>query len=103
MIDFKCEGPDIQRASFGGAVDDLAAEVCLEIALMYGALKSRDEDLANEFKLRISLAFIADEARSHIFSSEVYNAVKGSGSQEIVIDRGELERQLQELLKNEGQ
>lgn len=106
MIDFKCNGGELSRAMFGGGVDDMCAEIAVQLGLIYGALKNRDEDAANEFKRNMILTIVDADVQKKVFSDELYKAVTSAGGGVVSVEvngNEEFLKQLQELMKNESE
>lgn len=79
MIKFEfCKG-EVLSAVFSGKINEMLADLCVEITLMYGALKNQNAEAANEFKRNLSLAIIDEEMRNRIFSSDLYDSMLRSG------------------------
>ena len=102
MIVFEHNDGELRKAVFGGTIGDLCADLCLEISLIYGAMKRKDKGLADEFERNLSMLFVDRGLRDAVFNTELYDAISNSkeyASGGIVIgDEKEFKRQLRELL-----
>lgn len=102
MINFECSESNLKRAIFGGDITTITAEVDMMISLIYGGIKSENEDAAQAFKMGLIMSLIDGDASAQIFSSELYDATVGSknfiaGSLSIS-DIDELVKQLKEIM-----
>lgn len=105
MIMFEHVDGNLRKAMFGGDIPTLCADLCLEVTLIYGAMKKKNEDAAKEFKKCLLSSFFDDDVASKVFSTEVYDMISDSGAYaigEVGIDAEEFMRQLKELMDSEN-
>lgn len=104
MIKFDHNNGDLRYAVFGGNLTDLVADLCLEMTLIYGAMKSHNDGLAAEFKRNMLMCMIDPDIADKVFSTEIYDQISKDTGHYFstgtisVGDREEFEKQLKELL-----
>lgn len=102
MIKFEHNNGELKSAVFGGNVSELCADLCVEIALVYGAIRGQDEEAAKEFKRNMVASMVVQDLADAIFNDDLYKSMKASERYAVgsvsIGDRAEFERQLKELL-----
>lgn len=105
MIKFDHNNGDLRCAVFGGTINDMVADLCLEMSLIYGAMKNQSEDAARKFRRNIMMVFCDEELSKTIFSDGIYKAIAGdehyTSGQIEVKDSAEFEKQLRQILEEE--
>ena len=102
MIKFEHDSGDLKCAIFGGSISDLSADLCLEMSLIYGAIRKQSKGAAEEFRKNMLIAMADHEIADKIFSTELYDDITKSDSHLVgnvaISDKEEFARQLKELL-----
>lgn len=102
MIKFETNRENVKCAMFGGNLDDVLAELCLEISILYGGIASQSKKAAKEFKTKLVMSMIDSDISDTIFSTDVIEALKGSGyhicGSVSLGDSEEILKQLKEIL-----
>ena len=102
MIKFEHDSGDLKCAIFGGSVADLSADLCVEISLIYGAIRNQSEEAAKEFRRNMLISMADRDISERIFSMELYDGIKEAGNHLVgnvsIPDKEEFDRQLKELL-----
>lgn len=99
MIDFKVNGGDLSKAVFGGSVEDLSAEICMMISMLYGALCESDKDGAKQFHRNMIACVTDPEISAKVFSDELVKSIKDSGGAEIKSEKIDKEEIIKQAIK----
>lgn len=96
MLDVKMGEGAVRRAVFSGTVDEIAADVSMEISLIYGALLKHSAKEAELFKGCIEMLVKDSRMSDFIFSSRCHDSLikDGADFNAITINKDELLRQM---------
>lgn len=80
MIKFEHKSGDLQTAVFSGSIEELCADIALQLSLIYGGMVERDKDAAKQFQRNIQMMILDPDITKEIFSDKLYDGIKESGA-----------------------
>ena len=108
MIEFKCNKENVSRAVFAGTPNEIAAELMVQIGLVYSAIYQTNEKAAIDFQRGFILSLLDPDIQKHLFNADLLKEVLNptEDDEQVNISFGdpeEFKRQLKDLMDDESE